>query len=159
LEASGVFLVPLDRDRAWSRYHRGFREQLRHELRELDGEVVPLLEQRAADWFEATGDHERALGHALAAGDVDRFARLLLAVASPMHTGGRASALLDWITRLEETAQLDGFSRLATLAARLNALFGNASEAERCLAKAERGVSGRRRGKHRHSDEFVGARI
>src|SRR5439155_22568407 len=61
IEKSSLFLVPLDRNRGSYRYHRLLRDLLRRELEEQDPELVPVLNQRPSDWFEAQGDAESAL--------------------------------------------------------------------------------------------------
>ncbi len=134
--APSLLLVPLDRAGEWFRQHGAFRELLRAELGQKEPELVPLLERRATDWLEASGDPESALLHARAAGDIDRVAVILDTVAIPMHNNGRDAALLAWIAGLDEATELADHPRLAALAARLHAQRGNAVEAERWLAKA-----------------------
>ena len=72
-----LFLVPLDAHGEWYRYHHLFGELLRAELVRAEPEIVPLLLARAADWCEANGQPEAAIGYAQEAGDVDRAARLI----------------------------------------------------------------------------------
>ncbi|MEK8228679.1 hypothetical protein NKG05_25780 [Oerskovia sp. M15] len=55
LESSNVFLVPLDRDRHWFRYHALFREFLLDELLATEPDLADTLRVRAADWYEANG--------------------------------------------------------------------------------------------------------
>ena len=135
LEAS-VFLVPVDRRREWFRHHRAFREQLRRELEEQDSDLAADMERRAADWFEASGDAEGALEHALAGGDVERVVRILERLAMRMHNTGRDGELAGWIAGLEASGRLAGDPRLAALAARLHIQHGETLAAERCLASA-----------------------
>ncbi len=78
IERSGLFLVPLDNERTWYRYHHLFQELLEHKLRsESSEEMVASLHVRASDWFAAEGLIEEAMHHALAAGDAPRAARLV----------------------------------------------------------------------------------
>jgi LuxR family transcriptional regulator, maltose regulon positive regulatory protein len=133
---SSVFLVPVDRKREWFRHHRAFREQLRRELDEREPSVARTLERRAADWFEASGDAEGALEHALAGGDVERVVRILERLAMRMHNSGRDADLAAWIAGLEASGQLAAHPRLAALAARLHVQHGETLAAERCLASA-----------------------
>ena len=76
IEEANLFLVPLDRSRSWFRYHDLFRDALRSELERSEPELVPLLHQRAADWFEAHEDWDAALGHAADGQDLDRAATI-----------------------------------------------------------------------------------
>ena len=52
LEATSLFLVPLDRRRGWFRYHALFREFLLSELRRVEPDLIETLHLRAADWYE-----------------------------------------------------------------------------------------------------------
>ena len=83
LEQANLFVVPLDRHRGCYRYHHLFRELLQQELQEHEPELVPVLNQRAADWFEAQGDPEATLGYSHAAGNEESAARILSSIAMP----------------------------------------------------------------------------
>ena len=74
LDRDNLFLVPLDDQRRWYRYHHLFADMLQARLLdELPGEA-PELHRRASAWHEQDGDTTAAIEHALAAGDVDRAA-------------------------------------------------------------------------------------
>jgi LuxR family maltose regulon positive regulatory protein len=77
LERTNLFLMALDERREWFHCHRLFRDALRRELDLRDGDQVPALTVRAADWFLDQGDVEQAVRLRLAAGDSDGAARLL----------------------------------------------------------------------------------
>jgi len=75
---ANLFLVGLDPERTWYRYHHLFRELLQHKLlSESSGELVASLHARAADWFATQGLVKEAMRHALAAGDAPGAARLV----------------------------------------------------------------------------------
>jgi len=75
---ANLFLVGLDPERTWYRYHHLFRELLQHKLlSESSGELVASLHARAADWFATQGLVKEAMRHALAAGDAPRAVRLV----------------------------------------------------------------------------------
>jgi LuxR family maltose regulon positive regulatory protein len=101
MERTNLFLVPLDDERVWYRYHHLFQEVLRHKLHvESSKELIASLHMRASDWFAAEGLIEEAVRHALAADDPQRAARL---VEQHRH------ALLnreDWRTLLRELDML-----------------------------------------------------
>jgi LuxR family maltose regulon positive regulatory protein len=141
IERANLFLVPLDRQRAWYRYHRLFRETLRRELEQSDPELIPVLHRRAADWFEAHGELEAALDHVQACGDAERAARLLTAVALPAYSAGRAAAVEGWLDRFAADAELERYPAAAALGAWIHALHGRAAEAGVWLdaANARRG--------------------
>ena len=77
MEQANLFLVALDRDRRWFRYHRLFADLLQGLLRRQHAEAIPLLHRRGSDWFEGHGRPHSAIVHALAAGDVERAADLV----------------------------------------------------------------------------------
>jgi LuxR family transcriptional regulator, maltose regulon positive regulatory protein len=97
LERSNQFLVPLDRERQWYRYHALYRDVLRQELEQYDPQLVTALHQRAARWFEEHGLPERAVDHLLAAGDTDHLMELLCVLLRPAYNQGRASTVVRWM--------------------------------------------------------------
>src|SRR5262244_3879982 len=88
-EASGLFLVPLDRRREWYRYHDLFREFLLGELRRTEPDIIVALHQRAADWYEANGSPVMALEHLLHTTDWDRSMRLTAALGLWAYNAGQ----------------------------------------------------------------------
>ena len=78
LESNNLFVIPLDGDRKWYRYHHLFRDLL-HErlLAEVGPEQVTELHCAAAGWFAEQGLTDEALHHALVANDLDLAARLM----------------------------------------------------------------------------------
>ncbi len=78
IERANLFVVPLDHQHQWYRYHHLFQEMLRRRLLERWGaDEVRRLHRRAAAWWAATGQIDEALHHALAAGDQHQAAELL----------------------------------------------------------------------------------
>jgi len=73
LERSNLFLVPLDGERQWYRYHALFTEFLRHRL----GAAAPALHRRAAAWYERHGFVAETIEHTLAAQDEEEAARFI----------------------------------------------------------------------------------
>ena len=100
LERNNLFVIPLDDNRQWYRYHHLFQELLQ---RKLLGEVGPAqvaeLHRRAAAWFAGEGLIDEALRHALAINDLDLTAQLMVA------------GLCDVLNR-EDRATLDRWLRL-----------------------------------------------
>ncbi len=72
LERSNLFVVPLDNQRQWYRYHHLFADVLQAHLMEAQHEQVPILHQRASAWYEQNGLRTDSIRHALAADDFDR---------------------------------------------------------------------------------------
>ena len=77
LEDANAFVVSLDAQRSWFRYHQLLADFLRLELRRTLAEEVPDLHRKAAGWFADHGDVVEAIRHTLAAGDWPDAARLL----------------------------------------------------------------------------------
>ena len=77
LERSNLFVSPLDDKRHWFRYHPLFADVLRAHLIDEQPDQVPILHQRASEWYEQNGSAADAIRHALAAEDFERAAGLI----------------------------------------------------------------------------------
>jgi LuxR family maltose regulon positive regulatory protein len=77
LEHANLFLIPLDAERQWYRYHHLFAEVLANRLRQTQRTGTPALHQRASAWYEQQALWPEAIHHALAAEDAGRAARLI----------------------------------------------------------------------------------
>jgi LuxR family maltose regulon positive regulatory protein len=77
LEQAGAFIVPIDPERSWFRYHQLFRDLLRLELRRTDPDVIPDLHRVAARWYAEHGFVLDAVTHAQTAEEWGLAARLL----------------------------------------------------------------------------------
>jgi LuxR family maltose regulon positive regulatory protein len=139
LERESLFVVPLDRHRGAYRYHYLFRDVLRQELEDRERELVPVLNQRAADWFEAQGDDEATLDYSHAAGNEASAARILSSIAMPVAASGRVASVESWLDRFDDEA-LERHPEVAVEGSRIHALRGRPEQAEAWLAAAERGV-------------------
>jgi len=140
IERSNLFLVPLDHQREWHRYHHLFRDLLQRELAEREPQLVPILHRRAADWYERHGDPESALEHALAAGDLDRVAAIVTEIALPTYYGGRIASVERWLSHFEHEGLLERYPGVALQGAWVHAIGGRAADARRWLDAAERGT-------------------
>jgi LuxR family maltose regulon positive regulatory protein len=140
IERSNLFLVPLDQQRIWHRYHHLFRDLLRRELAEREPQLVAVLHGRAADWYERHSDPESALEHALAAGDLDRVAASVIDIALPSYYGGRIASVERWLSHFEDAALLERYPGVALQGGWVHALCGRSADAERWLDAAERGT-------------------
>jgi len=138
LEARNLLVVPLDRHREWYRYHRLLAELLRAELRRREPEAAQDLHFRAAVWFEANAMPEAAIDHAQAAGDYDRVARLILELQQPVWAGGRIETVRRWMEWIRDVTSAEYYGAIAAHGSLIFALLGQAGEAERWMAAAER---------------------
>lgn len=136
VERSNLFLVPLDHERLWFRYHDLFRAALRRELDRIDPGAAQGLRLRAADWCEANGLPEDAMAYAVASDDTDRMARLLGALAFPLYRAGRMATLARWFDRFDDGALLGRYPLIGVLGALTHALRGHTFQAGRWIDAA-----------------------
>ncbi len=100
LDRANLFLVPLDHQRRWFRYHHLFAEFLRLRLREAEPELLASLYRRASTWCAAHGLPRDALRYALAAGDHAQAADLLEALIPETLGWESADVVLAWLGAL-----------------------------------------------------------
>jgi LuxR family maltose regulon positive regulatory protein len=100
LERRHLFLVRLDDQGAWFRYHALFREGLRHLLVRREAAAIPGLHAAAAAWLVDAGLPDEAVPHALAADDPDAAARLIRSRSAAMVGRGEHATLERWIDAL-----------------------------------------------------------
>ena len=93
LEDANAFVVPLDPERTWFRYHHLFGDLLRLELRRTLPEEIPALHRRAAGWFTLQGQVVEAIRHTQAAGDWPEAARLLADHSFSLTLDGQAQTM------------------------------------------------------------------
>src|SRR5262249_15638831 len=93
LQQANLFLVPLDDEGRWYRYHPLFRDLLRHRVHREASDQVPLLHQRAARWFEGEGWTVEAVQHWLAVSDAAAAAHVIEQSAQAMIRRGELSIL------------------------------------------------------------------
>ena len=140
IERANLFLVPLDNQRRWFRYHHLFRDLLQRELAEEEPELVLRLHRRAADWFQAHGDDESALEHAYAGGDLRRAAAILAQIALPLYYSGRVATLEHWLKRFDRPGVLERYPSVALLGCGIHSARGRPKHAQRWFAAASRGT-------------------
>jgi LuxR family maltose regulon positive regulatory protein len=103
LHATNLFLVPLDDERQWYRYHHLFADLLNNQLRQtLSVEEIQTLHLRASAWYEANGDTHDAIKHASQAQDWLRVADLVECAFTATVSGGGVTTLLRWSDALPE---------------------------------------------------------
>ncbi len=102
LERNNLFLIPLDDERRWYRYHHLFAEVLRNRLEEEQPDQVAELHRRASRWFEGQGLVAEAVNHALAGRDFEEAARLIEAVAGDILRRGSSVSLIRWLDAMPE---------------------------------------------------------
>src|SRR5215472_8562523 len=83
LERANLFVVPLDDERRWYRYHHLFAEVLCSRLQQREPTLMPTLHRRASAWYEQNKLPVEAVQHALAIPDVELATRLIEPIALP----------------------------------------------------------------------------
>ncbi len=106
LEHNNLFIIPLDNERRWYRYHHLFADLLRQRLRQQQPGRIAELHSRASIWYETNNLEVEAFHHAAAAHDIDRATRLVVGKGMPLQFRGAAVPILDWLASLP-TAELD----------------------------------------------------
>ena len=134
LEDANAFVVSLDPDRTWFRYHRLFGDLLRLELRRTLPDQVPALHRRAAAWFSEHGQVVDAIRHTQAAGDWSAAARLLADHSFSLALDGYAQTM-QVLTRAFPAGE--DYPELALVRAAGDLVQGRLDETAAYLAVAE----------------------
>jgi LuxR family maltose regulon positive regulatory protein len=148
IEHANLFLVPLDDERRWYRYHQLFADLLRQRLQQRSAsstgdEVwdVTELHRRASQWFEDNGLEIEAFHHAAAANDVARAERLIEGEGMPLQFRGAGAPVLKWLESLPKTA-LDARPSLWVTYASALMMTGQHTAVEQKLQAAETALQG-----------------
>jgi LuxR family maltose regulon positive regulatory protein len=136
LQEANLFLVPLDDEHIWYRYHQLFADLLNKSLKQNDPTEVPELHLRASQWFEQNELPHQAVEHAYQAGDYPRTARLLEEIADGILGRGELIWLLKWIEKLPEH-QMKIHPRLNIIRAVIFVSTGLVQRAEEALRGIE----------------------
>ena len=143
LEHANLFIVPLDDERRWYRYHHLFADLLRQRLHQStatsargEGRGVAELHSRASQWYEDHGLELEAFQHAAAANDVGRAERLIERGGMPLYSLGVVTAILDWLDSLPKTV-MDARPRLWVRSATSTLMAGRTTGVEEKLEAAE----------------------
>ncbi len=139
LERDNLFLIPLDDQRGWYRYHHLFADALRARLQAEDPARVNGLQRAASDWHAENGTLADAIRHALAGADVEQAADLLELALSGARQQRDDRTLRGWLNALPDDV-LRGRALLATqmITARLSE--GDLDGAEQWLEDANRAL-------------------
>ncbi len=148
LERANLFIVPLDNERRWYRYHHLFADLLRQRLQQStasstgDAESqVNELHIRASLWYEDQGLELEAFHHAVAAHDVKRAARLVEGKGMPLQFRGAVTPVLHWLESLPATV-LDARPSLWVMYASALSMTGQLTGVEQKLQAAETALRG-----------------
>jgi LuxR family transcriptional regulator, maltose regulon positive regulatory protein len=144
LECANLFIIPLDNDRCWYRYHHLFAGLLRQRLQQSlassfgDGaRGVTDLHIRASQWYEDNDLELEAFHHAVVANDVERAEHLMAGKGMPLQYRGAISPVLHWLESLP-TEVLDARPSLWVTYASASSMVGKPVRSiEKMLQAAE----------------------
>jgi LuxR family transcriptional regulator, maltose regulon positive regulatory protein len=149
LDRANLFIVPLDNERCWYRYHQLFADLLRQRLHqstasstgdERDG--VAEFHRRASQWYEDNSLTLEAFHHAVAAHDVERAERLIEGEGMPLQFRGAMISVLNWLESLPATILDARPSLWVTYASALTMTGQPISSVEEKLQAAEAALQG-----------------
>ncbi|KAF0207052.1 MAG: LuxR C-terminal-related transcriptional regulator [Actinomycetota bacterium] len=146
LERDNLFVVPLDEERQWYRYHHLFADVLQAHLLEELPDQLPLLHRRASEWYEANGSRSEAIRHALCAEDLGWAADLIEQAGLMTEDSSQTPTWLRWTRALPDEMvrarpMLSAWYACALLGG------GELEAAEARLKDAERGLKPGRSGR------------
>lgn len=139
LERANLFIIPLDNERHWYRYHHIFAEFLRQRLSQSAGgsaDNVAELNRLASIWYENHELEVEAFQHAAAANDIERAERLIDGKRMKLHLRSVVVAILNWLGSLQSSV-LDGRPSLWVKFATLALIAGQTTGVQERLQAAE----------------------
>ncbi len=148
LEQANLFVVPLDNERRWYRYHHLFADLLRQRLYQsaaasVGDETGGVADYhiRASSWYEANDLEIEAFQHAAAANDIERAVRLIEGKGMPLQFRGAMAPVINWLASLP-TNELDARPSLwITYASALTMVGQPISKIKEVLKSAEAAVA------------------
>jgi len=140
LERANLFIVPLDEERRWYRYHHLFADLLRQRLHSIQSEQVPTLHLRASEWYEQNGFTDGAIEHALLAEDFERAVHLIEEHVDAIWACGEHAKLRRWLDWLPVEVVYSK-PHLCVFHAWLLFTGGQQDAAERCLQAVDRALA------------------
>ncbi|GHO51112.1 LuxR C-terminal-related transcriptional regulator [Ktedonospora formicarum] len=148
LERTNLFIIPLDNERRWYRYHHLFAELLRKRLQSTtaspmgeERHLIAELHRRASVWYEENGLELEAFHHAVAAHDIDRATRLVEGKGMSLPFLGTVAPVLSWLESLP-TADLDARPSLWVVYASAVLFVGKNTAVEQKRQAAEVALQG-----------------
>jgi LuxR family maltose regulon positive regulatory protein len=136
LERMNLFVIPLDDERRWYRYHHLFADVLRKRLETRFPQLLPELHRRASRWYEENGFASEAIQQAIVVSDQDRAAQLIEDNGCNLLMSGEVATLLSWTDAIEFESETRPW--LAVQKAWALALTGNLDRVEPTLQVPER---------------------
>ena len=102
LDQANLFIVCLDDQREWYRYHRLFSDLLHKRLGQTQPDLERILNFRASEWFEGHGHMQEAIEHAFSASEASRAAQLIEQISEALLKRSEVATLRRWLERLPD---------------------------------------------------------
>lgn len=136
LERENLFVVPLDENRRWFRYHHLFAQVLLAQLARAEPDLVSVLHARASAWHREAGSTDEAVTHAMASGDVDGATEVIARHYYAYIDSGQAATVRRWLAVLGDD-RIAASPLAAHCAAWTAAISGDQRVVRRCLPLIE----------------------
>ena len=136
LERANLFIVSLDTQRRWYRYHTLFAKALRHLLEQTQPAFIPLLHYRASQWYAQHGRLNEAIAHAITAREWQWAADLIEQVSTLIWGSSEHAMLRRWLEKLP-TEVIRSRPRLCLAYAKTLFMISSYTTIERWLQDAE----------------------
>jgi LuxR family maltose regulon positive regulatory protein len=138
LEQENLFLIPLDNERQWYRYHHLFADVLRSRLKSSSPDLLQDLHMQAVRWYEVNGFIPEAISHAIQATNTEKVVELIEQNALRLLMRGEFTTLLGWIEHVE--ASTDKHPWICIYAAWAYTLSGKLDMVEPWLLKVDKNL-------------------
>ena len=102
LEHANLFIVPLDNDRRWYRYHHLFSDLLFQRLRQTQPDKIQILHIKAGEWYSRQGMKREAIKHSLAGKNYQGAADMIKSIALDTMQQGEHTTIVRWINTIPE---------------------------------------------------------
>ena len=142
LEKANLFVIPLDEERYWYRYHHLFADLLRQRMQHAYPERVADLHRQASDWYSRNDATHEAIEHALISEDFQRAAQLINHQIDVLWQRGEHVVLRRWIQMFPEDWLLSE-PQLGILYAYYLHMIGNQETGEHFLQTIEKRLGSR----------------
>lgn len=141
LYESHLFLIPLDDERTWYRYHHLFADVLQAQLNESDPEIVLNLHRRAAQWLDQNKYSNEAINHALAGEDFEHASKMVESIGPEMMMQNEFDQLTTWLDAMPKEI-IYNWPWLCIIRAWMCQRWANLEEGEKYLLAAEQAIDG-----------------
>lgn len=139
LEQNNMFIIPLDANRTWYRYHHLFADLLKQRFLQFDKGKIEDIHNRASGWFEENAMHELAIDHALEIRNYEQSIQILDRIVERLWEAGHHSAILRYGNLLPDEV-IKGNHEFALYYSWILITAGQAAESEKYLDYAQKAI-------------------